>query len=37
MVLVATAVYGLRMDKGWLMPQSSLEGSSLKRGEKSWG
>jgi len=34
--LVATALYGLRKDKGWLMPPSPFEGSSLKRGPESW-
>ncbi len=35
-VLVATALYGLRRDKGWLLPPSPFEGSSLTRGPESW-
>jgi hypothetical protein len=35
-ILVATALYGLCKDKGWLMPPSPLEGSSIKRGPESW-
>ena len=35
--LVATALYGLRMDKGWFMRRGPLDGSSAKRGETSWG
>lgn len=36
LLLVVLAIYGLRMDKGWFMPRSPLEGSSVQRGPESW-
>ena len=35
-LLLLTAANGFRRDKGWFMPRSAFEGSSMKRGETSW-
>jgi hypothetical protein len=36
LVVLGTVLNGVRRDKGWFMPHSALEGSSIKRGETSW-
>lgn len=36
-VLVAVWLHAIRMDRGWFMPPSPLEGSTVNRGRESWG
>jgi hypothetical protein len=35
-VLLGTVLNGLRRDRGWFMPPSPFDGSSVSRGETSW-